>query len=120
MLGRMAATAASETLRVFRAAVVLCDAWSAFPGTTRIEALSDGEITIVGDRHDWIGDPSDWHCDGQQTPPQQGDRIEWDRGSYTIVFECQPAEGEDVFSPHGVYGSRVRVHTKVVEQRSNE
>lgn len=120
LLNRKSPVVAGELVRVLRAGTVLCDQWNATPGTTQIELAVDGEVTLVGSRHDWIGDPTKWMFDGAQTNPQRGDTLEWNRGGHTLVFECLPAVGEDVFSPHGLPMDRIRVHTKLIERRSNE
>jgi hypothetical protein len=119
-IGRKLSAAADETVRVKRGSVVLCDAWQAVPGTTQIEGVADGEIIVVGSRRDWIGDPTDWRLEDEQTTPQRGDVIEWAVGSNVLVFECQPATGDDVWEPHGRFDSRIRVHTKLIDRRSNE
>lgn len=120
LLGRKAAAAAGETVRVLRSATVLCEAWSVFFGTTRIEVLVDGQVSIVSDRHDWIGDPSELRIDGAQAKLQQGDTCEWVNGGYLYEFVATPADGENVSSPHGPTRSRIRSHWKLKDVRRNE
>lgn len=120
MLGRKSLAVAGESVRVFRGGVVLCDAWQVFFSTTRIEVLTEGEVSIVSDRHDWIGDPNELLLDGNRTDLQQGDTCEWVNDGYTFVFEAQPADGENVSSPHGPHKKRIRSHWKLIDWRSNE
>lgn len=120
MLGQKASAAAAETVRVLRGEIVLCEAWTVFFGTTRIEVQADGQVTVVGERHDWIGDPSELRLEGERVELQQGDACEWLNGDYLFTFSAQPADGENVSSPHGPYGSRIRSHWVLRDWRRNE
>lgn len=113
-------TAASETVRVLRGAEVLCDEWLATPAKNQLEAILEGAVTIDASRLDWSGATASWRSAGSPTKPQRGDAIEWTRTGEVWAFEVLPADGEDVWSPAGPFGDRMRVHTKLIERRSTE
>jgi hypothetical protein len=81
----------------------------------------EGQQAIVGDRRDWLGDPRKWRTvEGVVTRPRAGDTIEWEFDDYTLVCECLPSDGEDVWQMADRYEKRMRVHTKVIERRPKE
>ncbi len=109
---------ASETLCVTRGDDLVAEGWLASPGRSPTELVDETGATIVSTQFDWLGDPSGWGVNGEQTEPQRGDVVWWDRGEYVLVFEVLPADGENVWVPAGPFGDRIRVHTKLIERRS--
>lgn len=92
--------------------------WRVRPGRSDVEQYSEGELTIVSRRQDFVGYAAELLRNNEPLTPQRGDTIEWQRNGGTDVFEVQQANGDDWYTPVDAYGKLIRVHTKLVETRS--
>lgn len=108
---------AAEAVRYIRGVQVIGDL-AAWPGQELVETYTEGEMVLVATQRTWRVDPSLLNFGDGPVDPQRGDRIEWDNGGRTEVYEVLPALNEKLHLPGDLFGNWIRISSKLVEVRS--
>jgi len=91
---------------------------TAAKGRTEYETLNGYGVSLTHRSQDWIITASTLVFDGSVMKPERGDRITYEYGTTTEVYEVMPlAEGQDCYKlePHGY---TLRIHTRLVDTQT--